>query len=77
MSDPVDVSRITLMPDALTLLRIPKSNLDVCTKQLIRLAFFNDSYVPSLVTPNGGASVAWNSTKGGLRSKPKFPSSTG
>lgn len=56
MSDPEEVPRITLMPDALTLIRIPKSNLDICTKPLIHLAFFNNSYVPTHPTLSHGAS---------------------
>lgn len=49
------------MPDALTLIRIPKSNLDICTKPLIHLAFFNNSCVFIYPTLSHGASLCCDS----------------
>lgn len=72
MSGHEDVPRITLMPDALTLIRVPKSNLDICTKPLIRLAFFNHSYVIGNRTLEIAWIISFALKKGLFMVSPKF-----
>lgn len=44
---------ISLLPSPLTLLRLGKSDLDICTKHLLRLAFFNQGYVECVLESAG------------------------
>jgi hypothetical protein len=57
MSGHSDAPTLTLMPEPLTLLRLEKSHLDLCSRQLIKLAFFNELYAhlskESLITGKG------------------------
>ena len=56
MSERAEEHQLTLMPEPLVLIRIPKIDLDFCSKQLIRLVFFNNSCVSLPLSPKIPAS---------------------
>ena len=62
MSEHHEAPTLTLMPDPLTLLKIAKSDLELCSKQLIRLAFFKQSCVESDMTTEGSRIGDWRSS---------------